>query len=266
MRAALVLACALLGLYVGLYLNLAVDLVPRKKALRPLRAGCRNCLDASATNPRLPVVPWAVRALHSGPAGGRRRCGVCGERVSVQYLVVELACAALFASAAIRFGVDAALPAYLVFFACLLVVSVIDLEHSIIPNRIVYPTIFASVPLLAIAALAGDEWDRFGHALMGASLAWLALLVIHLISPSGMGFGDVRLAFVLGLFLGWISLGHVVTGLFLGVLLIAVIGVVLAVLRLRSLQEHIAFGPFLAAGSTLAVFAGQGIIRWWQGG
>jgi len=144
-------------------------------------------------------------------------------------------------------------------------VSVIDSQLQIIPNRIVYPTIFASAPLLAMAALLEGEWDRFGHAMMGATLAWLALLVIHLISPAGMGFGDVRLSFVLGLFLGWISLGHVVTGLFLGVLLICAVGIVLAVLRLKSLQDHIAFGPFLAAGSTLAVFAGEAIIRWWQG-
>jgi len=144
-------------------------------------------------------------------------------------------------------------------------VSVIDGQLQIIPNYIVYPTIFASIPLLALAALGGGEWSRFGHAIMGATLAWLALLLIHLISPSGMGFGDVRLSFVLGLFLGWISLGHVFTGLFLGVLLICAVGLILAVLRLRSLQEHIAFGPFLAAGSTLAVFAGEAIIRWWRG-
>jgi leader peptidase (prepilin peptidase) / N-methyltransferase len=156
-------------------------------------------------------------------------------------------------------------PAYLVFFTCLVAITVIDFQLQIIPNRIVYPTIFASVPLLALAALARGDWDRFGEALLGATLAWLALLVLHLISPAGMGFGDVRLAFVLGLFLGWIDLGHVITGLFLGVLLIAVVGIVLAALRLRSIQEHIAFGPFLAAGSTVAVFAGNAIIKWWAG-
>ena len=80
-----------------------------------------------------------------------------------------------------------------------------------------------------------------------------------------MGFGDVRLSFVLGLFLGWISLGHVFTGLFLGVLLICAVGLVLALFRLRSIQEHMAFGPFLALGSTIAVFAGEAIIRWWRG-
>lgn len=229
MTVAVTVVCALLGIPAGMLANLLVERVPEKQPLRP---------------------PPAPASLSS----------------SALHRVVIAVTVALFAGTALRFGPDWAVPAYLVFFLCLVSISVIDFQRQIIPNRIVYPTIFASLPLLALAALAGGEWDRFGLALIGASLAWLALLVIHIISPSGMGFGDVRLAFVLGLFLGWISLGHVVTGLFLGVLLIAVIGVVLAALRLRSLQEHIAFGPFLAAGSTLAVFAGQGIIRWWQGG
>ena len=228
MTAFIAVVCALLGVPGGMLANLLIDRAPDKQPLRP--------------------VP-ALRSL----AG------------SVRHVLVIVVTAALFAGTAFRFDRDWVVPAYLVFFVCLVSVSVIDSQLQIIPNRIVYPTIFASIPLLALAALLGGEWERFGHAMMGATLAWLALLVIHLISPSGMGFGDVRLSFVLGLFLGWISLGHVFTGLFLGVLLICAVGIVLAVLRLRSLQDHIAFGPFLAAGSTLAVFAGDAIIRWWRG-
>ncbi len=120
--------------------------------------------------------------------------------------------------------------------------------------------------LLAAAAAVGDDWGDLLRAVLGGAAAFAAFYGLAFAYPAGMGFGDVRLAFVLGMFLGWIDLGHVLTGLFLGVLLISAVGLVLAALRLRSLQEHIAFGPFLAAGSTLAVFAGQGIIRWWQGG
>ena len=81
-----------------------------------------------------------------------------------------------------------------------------------------------------------------------------------------MGFGDVRLAFVLGLFLGWLSLRHVLTGVFLGFLLGAVIGVGLVVLRLRSRKDAVPFGPFLAGGTVLAVLFGDQIIRAWFGG
>ena len=226
MTVALAVLCAALGVPGGMLANLLVDRIPDKQPLRPLPS---------------------VRSL----AGSRRN------------VVVILTTVGLFAGAALRFH-NWVVPAYLVFFVCLVSISVIDSKLQIIPNRIVYPTIFASVPLLAFAALVEDEWSNFGHAVMGATLAFVTLLVIHLISPSGMGFGDVRLSFVLGLFLGWINLSHVFTGMFLGVLLICAVGIVLALLRLKSLQEHIAFGPFLAAGSTLAVFAGDAIIRFWQ--
>ena len=228
MKAAVAVLCALLGVPGGMLANLLVERIPEKQPLRPLPA---------------------ARDL---------------SRSTLHRLVIA-ATVALFAGVGLRFGADWVVPAYLVFFVCLVSVSVIDSQRQIIPNHIIYPTIFASVPLLALAALAGGEWDRFGHALLGATLAFLALLVIHLIQPSGMGFGDVRLAFVLGLFLGWINLSHVFVGPFLGVLLISAVGLVLAVLRLRSLQEHIAFGPFLAAGSTVAVFAGDAVIQWWAG-
>jgi leader peptidase (prepilin peptidase) / N-methyltransferase len=254
MTAVLAVGCALLGLYLGLYLNLAIDLVPKRQPIRPPRAGCRNCLESSTAHPRPAVLPWAARG---------RRCPACGERVPLRYAVVELACAGLFAAAAVRLGVDAALPAYLVFFACLVVVSTIDLEHSIIPNRIVYPTIFVSLPLLALAALVKGDFGRLGTALAGAVIAFAVLFVVHLVSPAGMGFGDVRLAFVLGLFLGWLSLGHVVAGLFLGFALGAVVGVGLMLTRLRGRKDSVPFGPFLAGGAALAVLFGRPLISWW---
>lgn len=228
MTAAVAVLCALVGIPGGLFANHVIDRVPDRQSLRP------------------------VPALATLTTGLRQR-------------LVIVATIVLFAATAVRFRGGAVVPAYLVFFLCLITITVIDADRQIIPNYIVYPTILASVPLLALAALAGGDWARFGHSLMGASIAWLTLFAIHLISPGGMGFGDVRLAFVLGLFLGWISLLHVFTGMFAGVLLICAVGIILAVLRLRSLQQHIAFGPFLAAGSTLAVFAGEAINRWWRG-
>lgn len=220
------LLAALLGVPAGLFANLVIDRVPEKQSLRPLPD---------------------LRSL----GRGRRQA------------IVVAATVVLFAGTVLRFRADWVVPAYFVFFLCIVTITVIDFDRQIIPNYIVYPTIFAAIPLLALAALAGGEWGRFGHALLGASLAWVAMLIIHIISPGGMGFGDVRLAFVLGLFLGWIGLSHVLVGLFLGLVLISVVGVGLTILRLRTLQDHIAFGPFLAAGSTLAVFAGHALIHWW---
>lgn len=230
--------------------------MPARQPLFPLGFRCPRCPEDAVESPGLPVAAW----LRPGAA-----CPVCGQRLPLRYLLVPAANAVLFGVAAVRIGADWALPAYLLFFAALLAISVIDLQLQIIPNRIVYPAIFASVPLLAVAALAEHDLSRLGRALAGAALAWLGLLIIHLISPGGMGFGDVRLAFLLGLFLGWLSYGHVVSGLFLGFLLGALVGVALVALRLRARTDHVPFGPFLAAGAALAVLVGNPVIRVWLG-
>ena len=248
-------ACAVLGLYVGTFVNLLVDRVPDKLSVSPLRVGCRRCPDASAGTRRLPLLPWVLR----------RRCPTCGEGVLPRYALIEVVTGLLFGGAVLRFGADPALPAYLVFFASLVAVSVIDLEHQIIPNRIVYPTIMLCLPLLALAALAEGDLDPLVRALVGAAAAWVLLFVVHLISPAGMGFGDVRLAFVLGLFLGWLSLGHVVSGVFLGFVLGAVVGLGLVLFSGRSRKDSVPFGPFLAGGAVLAVFFGRPLIDWWLG-
>ncbi|MDQ6797052.1 MAG: A24 family peptidase [Actinomycetota bacterium] len=252
--AAVGIVCALIGLYVGLYLNLVIDRVPRKKAMRPVRAGCRNCLDAEGSAPVVPRLPWVLRGGH---------CPVCGERVSLRYPLVELSTAVLYAAIAVRLGANWALPAFLVFFACLVAISVIDLELQIIPNRVIYPTIVLSLPLLALAAVAEGDIRRMATALAGAAIAFGILLLVHLISPASMGFGDVRLAFILGLFLGWFDLSHVAIGLFVGFALGAVVGVGLMLLGGKTRKDSVSFGPFLAAGAAVAVLFGDPLLHWW---
>jgi len=252
--ATVAVVCALVGLYVGLYLNLVIDRVPQKLAMRPVRAGCRTCLDAARASPGMPRLPWVARGGH---------CPICGEGVSLRYPLVELGTAALYAAIAVRLGANWALPAFLVFFASLVAISVIDIELQIIPNRIIYPTIVLSLPLLAVAALAEGDIRRMATALAGGAIAFGILLLVHLISPASMGFGDVRLAFILGLFLGWFDLSHVAIGLFLGFALGAVVGVGLLLFGGKTRKDSVSFGPFLAAGAAVAVLFGDPLLNWW---
>lgn len=221
--------------------------------VRP-RSHCPVCGTRIADRDNVPVLSWLLL---------RGRCRTCDEPISVRYPMVELATGALFVTAALRFGADWVLPAYLLFFAALLAVSLIDLELHIVPNRIVYPTLFGAVPLLGIAALIDGDWRSLGTALLGAVVAGAGLLVIHLVSPRGMGFGDVRLAVLLGLFLGWINVAHVALGLFLGFFVGAVGGVVLIALRMKKRRDHVPFAPFLSLGALIAVLAGNPILDWY---
>ncbi len=172
-----------------------------------------------------------------------------------------VAVAGLFAGATLRFGADWALPAYLVLFAALVAICAVDLERRIIPTRLVYGALVAALPLLAAASLAAGEPGRFVRALLGASVAWAALLALHLIAPGAMGFGDVRLAFLLGLFLGWLGWGQVMLGMFAGFLFGAVIGAGLMATGLRGRKDALPFAPFLSAGTAVVIFAGGPLLR-----
>jgi leader peptidase (prepilin peptidase)/N-methyltransferase len=185
---------------------------------------------------------------------------------SARRVVVTLVCGALFGALAARFEDSWALPAYLVLAAALVALSAIDLEHYILPNRIVYPLALAMIVLLAIASLGDDDFDAFLRGLGAGVIAFAVFFVLHMISPRSMGFGDVKLAFVLGLSLGWLGWGEVLLGLFLGFVYGALVGVALIVLRLRERNQALPFGPFLAAGALTAVLVGDAVITWYRGG
>lgn len=181
----------------------------------------------------------------------------------MRYPVVELVTALLFATVAVRLGADWALPGFLVVLAGLVAISAVDLELFIVPNRILYPTLFVAAPLLLIAAGLSHDWSSARTSALGGVLAWGLLLTIHLISPRGMGFGDVRLAGLIGMMLGWLSLGHVIVGLFLGFLTASVVGVGLILGGRRGRKDKVPFGPFLAVGAVITVFFGGPILSWY---
>jgi leader peptidase (prepilin peptidase) / N-methyltransferase len=248
--------CAVLGLAVGSFLNVVIWRVPRKEPVAAGRSRCPRCDEHIRARDLVPLVSWF--ALDG-------RCRDCDARIPARYPLVELGCAVLFGLVAVRFDATWELPAFLVLAATLLAVSVIDLEHYIVPNRIVFPVSALSVPLLALGVLGDGGMADLQRAVLAGLAGFAVLFTLHMISPRGLGMGDVRLAFVLGLYLGWLGWGWLALGLFLGFLLGAVIGLLLVVARLRARTEHIPFAPFLSAGAVVAVLWGQPLLDWYTG-
>lgn len=246
-----VVTCGIFGLAVGSFLNVVIHRVPAKIPLATDRSRCPSCNTVITARDNIPVVSWLL-------LGGK--CRHCGAGISKQYPLVELASAALFVAAAIRFGPVWELPAFLVFFASLLALSVIDLKLYILPNRIVYPTLYICATLLVAAAIIDGEYDKLVRAAVGAAACWLVMLVIHLIQPRGMGFGDVRLSAIIGMLCGWMSYGHAFLAIFLGFGFGSVVGIALMLIRRRGRRDAIPFGPFLALGAVVAVLFGQPVI------
>ena len=247
----LALVAALFGLLMGSFLNVVIHRVPQRLSVVSPRSACPGCGTTLAERDNVPVLSWLVL---------KGKCRTCAMRISPRYPLVELATAALFATAAIRLGADWALPAFCLFFGALLAIALIDLEHFIVPNRIVFPMLAVSVPLLALAALLQDDWGSLATGVIGALIASNGLLLINLINPRGMGMGDVKLALLLGLFLGWLGLGHVALGLFLGFLFGAVGGILLIALGIKTRKDPVPFAPFLAAGAMVAVLVGNALL------
>lgn len=252
----LAFAAFLIGLVFGSFLNVVIHRVPAGESIVSPASRCPRCHSKLRPRDNIPVLSWLVL---------RGRCRSCREPIAFRYPAVELLTASVFALSALRIGFDPALPAFLVFSAALIAVAVIDLETRTIPKRIVWPTTAAGALLLTGAALIEGDPTRVLLATAGALAAFFAFFLIHLVSPRGLGFGDVRLSALLGLFLGWLGWGYVALGLFAGFLLGSLAGVI-ALLRGSSRKSALPFGPFMAVGALLTIWFGGPLIRWYLGG
>lgn len=134
------------------------------------------------------------------------------------------------------------------------VLIVIDLRSHRLPNRIVLPSIVAAIVLLLAASVLGDQWPSLGRALLSAALLGGFYLLLRLMQPGGMGGGDVKLAVLVGLLLGWAGWVPLVVGAFAAFVLGAAVALVLIVARRATAASHIAFGPWMIAGAWAGLF------------
>jgi leader peptidase (prepilin peptidase)/N-methyltransferase len=239
----------LAGLLIGSFLTVVAHRVPRGESVVGGRSLCTTCGAQIAAYDNVPVFSWiALR--------GRARC--CGEPISPRYPITELATALLFAAVALAFHDDPAeLALGLVFVTVLVAITITDLERRIIPNKVL---LVGAVAALAIAAATDPSSlpERAIAALAAGGLLFAAALAY----PRGMGLGDVKLAATMGLFLGRdvgpAMLIALLAGSLVGLAMIARHG---AAARKRAIP----FGPFLALGGVVALFAGEQLIDWYLG-
>ena len=234
------------GLALGSFLNVVAARVPLHRSLVWPGSACMSCGHEIAWYDNIPLVSWLAL---------RGRCRSCGERIPYRYPLVELVTALLVAGCVWKFGptADAALAAF--FCLVLVAISAIDLEHLIIPTRIVLPA--AAVVLAANTALhPSPEW------ILGAVGASGFLFAAALAYPRGMGMGDVKLALLMGAMLG----RAVPVALMVGMLAAIVPGIVLIARHGSAGRKmRIPFGPFLALGAVVALFAGPAILHVYWG-
>ena len=246
-----VLACAVGGLLIGSFLTVVVDRVPRGGSVVAPPSACGNCGMRLGPLDLVPVVSWLAL---------RGRCRGCGNRIGVEPLVIELATAALFVAFGVHFGAEPELVAFCILGAALVALTWIDLREQRLPREITYTAIVLGAPALAVAALIDDEPERIWMMALGAAIAFAIMGLIYVASREGLGDGDVRLSPLLGMYLGWLNPGIVPIGLLLGFMFGAIAGIVAMAVGRAGRKTALPFGPFLAAGTVLAVFVGQDVV------
>jgi leader peptidase (prepilin peptidase)/N-methyltransferase len=241
------LVAGVMGAVIGSFLNVVAWRLPREESLVSPGSRCPACGTAVKPYDNVPLLSWLVL---------RGRCRACGARISVRYPAVEAVTALLFVAVVLAAGADRDVWLGLALVVVLVPTALIDLEHRIIPNAIMLP---AAVAALAILALTHP--DRLvGHVLAGLAAGGF-LLVVVLAYPRGMGMGDVKLAGVLGLYLGLSVVPALLVAFLSGTL---VGGVVMARKGVHEGRKTaVPFGPFLALGGLVGLVAGQAIIDWY---
>ncbi len=234
---------ALLGAAVGSFLNVCIDRLPRRQSLVRPGSHCDSCGAGLVWTELLPIISFLAL---------RGRCRTCGTAISRRTPIVELLTAAIFATLSYHFGISL-VAAILAFYAAVFIVILfVDLEHGIIPDRIVYPAAAAAI----LFSLALPEVGPL-RAVLGGLIGFGVLLAIFLVARGRVGGGDVKLAGLIGVTAGF---PLVVPALVLAGLAGGLAGVILLGSRRKGLRDRVPFGPCLVMGAAFVLFLGTGTI------
>jgi leader peptidase (prepilin peptidase)/N-methyltransferase len=263
-----IVVAGILGLLIGSFLNVVAYRIPAHVSLMR-ESRCPHCDVAIKPWQNVPVLSWLVL---------RGRCASCGEPISIRYPIVEAVTGIAFAGVAAAwlavwspFALTAAeatgaaliLVAYLYFAAISIVLTLIDLDTARLPNVIVLPSYIVGIALLAVGSWLTGEWAALLRAAIGMAALYAFYFLLRLVRPGAMGGGDVKLAGVVGLYLGYVGWGALAVGAFAAFLLGGLYGLALLAVRKAGRKSRIPFGPWMLTGAWVGIFTGEAVGRWY---
>jgi len=261
MEIILIILFAVLGLAVGSFLNVCIDRLPRNKSIVFPPSHCEACQHKLSAKDLIPVFSY-LRL--------RGRCRYCQVAIPRKLFWVELATGLIFALLYWHYGLSVEL-GVMAFYACLfIIIFVIDLEHGLILNKVVYPSMVVALllALLPQSWLTQEIWltqtikPGIASAALGGGIGFGIFLLIALISRGGMGWGDVKLAALIGLATGF---PLVFVAIIMAAILGGIVAVALVIAKRRKRRETIPFGPFLALTTMVTLLWGSNILSWYLG-
>jgi leader peptidase (prepilin peptidase)/N-methyltransferase len=253
---AVVALSGVFGLLIGSFLNVVIWRVPRGESVARPPSHCPSCEHEIRARDNVPVLSWLVL---------RGKCRDCANPISARYPLVELATGLLFAGLAARFGAHAVLPAYLYLGAVSVALALIDIDTKKLPNALTLPSYVVGAVLLGVAAFVDHDAPELLRAAEGMAALYAVYGLLWFAVPGAMGFGDVKLAGVLGLYLGYLGWRVWAVGLLGGFFAGGFFGIALLAMRRAGRKTKIPYGPFMVVGAFIAIFAGAPIARFWLG-
>ena len=244
----------LFGLVIGSFLNCVIYRLEEEKSFLKGRSFCPSCKHILSWADLVPVLSFIF-------LGGK--CRYCNKKISWQYPLVELATGTLFFLIFFKFGAwNLESFYYLLISSLLIIVFVFDLKHYIIPDGVIYTAIVISLlyNLIYSLFLISNPQALIQPLLAAFLAAGFFLLIVFISKGQWMGVGDIKLAFLMGLFLGW---PNILVALFLAFFIGAVVGIGLIILKKKGLKSEVPFGPFLTIGTFLALFFGGEMLAWY---
>jgi len=234
------------GLVVGSFLNVCIHRIPRGESVNFPPSHCPGCNQRVEARDLIPLLSY-IRL--------KGRCSFCGNKISPLYPFIELLTGLLFAAVYLRFGHTVLLYKVLFLIPVFVAITIIDLQHYIIPDKI---TVFTLAGGVVLNVFTRDL--TLVSSLLGLTSAAAFLLVLALVSRGGMGGGDIKFAAVIGLFLGW---PNGLFAIFLSCMLAGLAGIVLLLTRIKGRKDAIPFGPFLCTGALATIWHGEDILTWY---
>lgn len=241
-----ILLSVVVALLVTPYLHIVISRTPSHLHLRKVPIHCSNCGVTVLKKQRNSLVAKLTKD---------NLCHNCLSPIWNDSPRLEIAVVILFGIVGAVLGLEWALPAYWVFFFAAVAVVVVDLRHYLIPTKVVYPAVGIGLVLLALASLIEGDFGHLQTGVIAMIGCWVFYFICWFVFPAGMGFGDVRLALLIGLFTGFLELGNALLALMLGLLSGALIGGALVVAKKRTRKDVIPFAPFMILGAALAILA-----------
>ncbi len=243
-----------LGLVVGSFNNVCIYRLPRKESIVYPASHCPYCNTRISTKDNIPLLSYFLL---------KGRCRNCKNKISLQYPVVEFLNAIIYLLLYLKYGFRVQTLVYMALSSALIIIAFIDFKEEIIPNEISLPGIVIGL-MISFLVKHISVWDSaLGIVTGGGAILFIALIGEWLFKKEAMGGGDIKLAAMIGAFLGW---RYTSLSLFFGYLLGALTGIVLIILKMKNRGETIPFGPFIVAGSLIAILIGDKILFWYLGG